>query len=100
MWITESLLIENDRRGYQEVCSDCEAYGLKEHGLTRSDCTYLAVWSIYSMCNIYLRPLFNHRSILFKGSFDVFNSYTVFHVCTKPAETITISLRSPFEVSQ
>ena len=35
MRITESL-IENDRRGYQEVCSDCEAYGLKKHGLTRS----------------------------------------------------------------
>ena len=24
--------------GYQEVCSDCEAYGSKKHGLTRSDC--------------------------------------------------------------
>ena len=24
--------------GYQKVCSDCEAYGLKKHGLTRSDC--------------------------------------------------------------
>ena len=29
--------IENDIRGYQEVCSDCEAYRLKKHGLTRSD---------------------------------------------------------------
>ena len=38
MRITESLIGENDRRGYQEVCSDCEAYGLKKHGLTRSDC--------------------------------------------------------------
>ena len=40
MRITESLYtyIENDRGGYQEVCSDCEAYGLKNHGLTRSDC--------------------------------------------------------------
>ena len=28
----------NDRRGYQEVCSDCEAYGLTKHGLTRYDC--------------------------------------------------------------
>ena len=36
MWITESLQIENNRRGYQLVCSDCEAYGLKKHGLTRS----------------------------------------------------------------
>ena len=34
MRITESLEVENDRRGYQEVCSDCEAYGLKKHGLT------------------------------------------------------------------
>ena len=25
--------------GHQEVCSDCEAYGLQKHGLTRSDCT-------------------------------------------------------------
>ena len=38
MRITESLLIENHRRGYQGVCSDCEGYGLKKHGLTRSDC--------------------------------------------------------------
>ena len=30
--------MENDRRCYQEVCSDCETYGLKKHGLTRSDC--------------------------------------------------------------
>ena len=37
MQITESLYIENDRRGYQEVCSDCEAYGLKKHGFMRSD---------------------------------------------------------------
>ena len=29
MWITESFYLENDRRGYQELCSDCEAYGLK-----------------------------------------------------------------------
>ena len=41
MRITESLSIENDRRGYQDVCSDCEAYGLKKHGLTRSDCIHL-----------------------------------------------------------
>ena len=34
---TESLYIENDRRSYQEVCSDCEAYRLKKRGLTRSD---------------------------------------------------------------
>ena len=34
---TESLYIENDRRGYQELGSDCEAYGLKKHGLTRPD---------------------------------------------------------------
>ena len=38
MRITELLYIENDRRDYQEVCSDSEAYGLKKHGLTRSDC--------------------------------------------------------------
>ena len=38
MRITESLYIDNDRGGYQEVCSDCEAYGLKKNGLTRSDC--------------------------------------------------------------
>ena len=24
----------NDRRGCQELCSDCETYGLKKHGLT------------------------------------------------------------------
>ena len=29
--LTESLQIENDRRGYQEVCSDCEACGLLNH---------------------------------------------------------------------
>ena len=23
------------------MCSDCEAYGLKRHGLTRSDCIYI-----------------------------------------------------------
>ena len=34
MWITESLK-KNDRRGYQELCSDCDSYGLKKHGLTR-----------------------------------------------------------------
>ena len=39
MRITKSLETENDRRGYQEVCSDTEAYGLKNHGLTRSDCS-------------------------------------------------------------
>ena len=38
MRITDSLLMENDRRGYQEVCSDCQKYGLEKHGLTRSDC--------------------------------------------------------------
>ena len=38
MRITESLTIENGREGYQELCSDCETYGLKKHGLTRSDC--------------------------------------------------------------
>ena len=38
MRITESLQIENDKRGYQELCSVCEAYGLKKYGLTRSDC--------------------------------------------------------------
>ena len=37
MRITESFSIENDRRGYQEVCTDCEAYGLKKHGLARFD---------------------------------------------------------------
>ena len=37
MRITESLEIENDRKGYQELCSDCEAYGLKKHRLMRSD---------------------------------------------------------------
>ena len=25
------------------MCSDCEAYGLKKHGLARSDCTYLVI---------------------------------------------------------
>ena len=29
----------------QEVCSDFEAYGLKNHGLTRSDCT--CVWGFF-----------------------------------------------------
>ena len=37
MRITESFETENDKRGYQEVCSDCEAYGFKKHGITRSD---------------------------------------------------------------
>ena len=37
MRITESLEIENESGGYQEVCSDCEPHGLKNHGLTRSD---------------------------------------------------------------
>ena len=36
MQITE-IFIENDRIGCQEVCSDCQAYGLKKRGLTRSD---------------------------------------------------------------
>ena len=36
MRITESLQIENGTGGYQEACSDYEAYGLKKHGLTRS----------------------------------------------------------------
>ena len=36
----------NDRRGYQGVCSDCEAYGLKKHGLTRSDFTH-TLYHIY-----------------------------------------------------
>ena len=39
MRTTESLRVENDRRGYQELCSDCAAYGLKKHGLSRSHCT-------------------------------------------------------------
>ena len=39
MRITDSLWIENGRSGYQELCSDWEAYGLKKPGLTRSDCT-------------------------------------------------------------
>ena len=29
--------MENDRNGYQGMCWDFEAYGLKKHGLTRSD---------------------------------------------------------------
>ena len=37
MRITESLSIENDRRVYRELYSDCETYGLKKRGLTRSD---------------------------------------------------------------
>ena len=37
MQATESLQMENDRRGYHDVCSDCEAYGLKKHGLPSSD---------------------------------------------------------------
>ena len=41
MRITESLQIENDRRGFQELCSDCEAYGLKKLGLTGSNWTGL-----------------------------------------------------------
>ena len=52
MRITESLEIENDIRGYQEVCLDCEAYGLKGHILTRSDCIFNTVFScvgIYAM---------------------------------------------------
>ena len=53
MRITESLLVENARRYYQEVCSDCEAYGLKKHGLTRSDCTSLE-WVI----SIYLKEIY------------------------------------------
>ena len=42
MRITESLLIENDRGGYQEVCSDCEAGGLKKHGLSRFDSIFMS----------------------------------------------------------
>ena len=41
MRITESLYIENGRRGYQELgfgCSDCEGYGLKKHRIRRSEC--------------------------------------------------------------
>ena len=26
------------------MCSDCEAYGLKKYGLTRSDCLYFMGW--------------------------------------------------------
>ena len=37
MRIIESLWRENDRRRYQELCSESEAYGLKKHMLTRSD---------------------------------------------------------------
>ena len=39
--------MENDRRGYQEVCSDCEAYGLKKHGLTIN----LTVYHVH-LCDI------------------------------------------------
>ena len=41
MQVTESLEIENNRRGYQELYFDCEACGLKKHGLTRSDSLYI-----------------------------------------------------------
>ena len=36
--------MENDRRGYQKLCSDCATYGLTKHGLTRYGCIpyYLA----------------------------------------------------------
>ena len=37
MRITESLKIDNNKGGYQELCSDCEACGLKKDGITRSD---------------------------------------------------------------
>ena len=32
------------------MCSDCEAYGLKNHGLTRYDCiqSLAILWSVYS----------------------------------------------------
>ena len=26
------------------MCSDCEAYGLKKHGITRSDCIFVYIF--------------------------------------------------------
>ena len=39
------------------MCSDCEAYGLKNHGLSRSDYlipTIAAVFYVYCVCILYL----------------------------------------------
>ena len=33
MQITELLQIENDRRGYLQMCLDCEAYRLKDESV-------------------------------------------------------------------
>ena len=49
MRITESLQIENDRRGYQEMCSDCEAFGLQKHGITRSGYIGMTVLAILTI---------------------------------------------------
>ena len=35
MQITESLEIEKDRGGFEELCSDCEAYRLKKEEAVR-----------------------------------------------------------------
>ena len=32
--------LDNNRRGYHEVYSDCEVFGLKKHGLKRPDCIH------------------------------------------------------------
>ena len=39
------------------MCSDCEAFGLKYHGLTRSGCMYTTEFSVYQ--NII--PLFGNK---------------------------------------
>ena len=44
MRIPESLWIENDKRGYQELCPDCEAYGLKKKArINEVQCPFINV---------------------------------------------------------
>ena len=56
MRITKSMLIENDKDAYQEMCSDCEAYGLKKPGLKRSDCRPRLLFLLYFIGNTRLLP--------------------------------------------
>ena len=54
------------------MCSDCEACGLKKHGLTRSDCTPTSTeWNRPSSCGFvrdFISELFRHcKELLQKG---------------------------------
>ena len=55
MRITESLQIENVRRGYQELCSDCEACGLKKARINEVG-LYMGYFYMFSLHFVNLLP--------------------------------------------